>query len=71
VVIIVFNRVILFLEFIHKQIPSGIDPKYSRFLYGIFIPISFPPMFEMGEGLKDHKFGLLSIKIFVEREITF
>jgi hypothetical protein len=50
---IVSNRVILFLDRIHKTIPSGIDPIYSRLLCGTFLLVSFPPMFDMGESLKE------------------
>jgi hypothetical protein len=52
-VIIVTNTVILFLDRIHKKIPSGLGPIYSRLLYGNFLPVSFPPMFDMGEILKE------------------
>jgi hypothetical protein len=52
-VIIVTNRVILFLDCIHKKIPSGLDPIYSRLLCGTLLPVSFPPMFDMGESLKE------------------
>jgi len=45
--------VILLLDCIHKKIPSGIEPIYSRFLYGTFLPVSFPPMFDMGEILEE------------------
>jgi hypothetical protein len=50
-VLIVANRVILFLYHIYKKIPSGIDPIYSRLLCGTFLPISFPPMLDMREGI--------------------
>jgi hypothetical protein len=52
-VFIVINRVVLFLDRIHKKIPSGLDPIYSRFLCGTFLPVSFPPMFDMGESLEE------------------
>jgi hypothetical protein len=52
-VLIVSNRVILFLYPIHKKIPSGLDPIYYRILYGTFLPVSFPPMFDMGESFKE------------------
>jgi hypothetical protein len=61
-VIIVSNRVIFLLDHIHKKIPSGLNPKYSRLLYGIFLPVSFPPMFDMGDNLKECKGDLFSIK---------
>jgi hypothetical protein len=52
-VLIVANRVILFLYHIHKKIPSGLGPIYSRLLCGNFLLVSFPPMFDMGESLKE------------------
>jgi hypothetical protein len=52
-VFIVSKRVILFLYHIHKTIPSGFDPIYSKLLYGNFILVSFPPMFDMGESPKE------------------
>jgi hypothetical protein len=52
-VLIVANRVILFFYHIHKKIPCGLDPIYSRLLYGTLLPVSFPPMFDMGERFKE------------------
>jgi hypothetical protein len=40
-VLIVANRVILFLYRVHKKIPSGIDAIYSRLFCGTFIQIIF------------------------------
>jgi hypothetical protein len=54
-VFIVANRVILFLYCIHKEIPSGLDPIYSRLFCGTLLPVSFPPMFDMGESLQECK----------------
>jgi hypothetical protein len=70
-VIIVSHRVILLLDHIHKKIPSGIGPKYSRLLYGNLFPVSFPPIFDMGEILKEHEGDLLSVGKIVNREINF
>jgi hypothetical protein len=69
-VIIVSHRVILLLDRIHKQIPSGLGPKYLRLLCGIFLPVSFPPMFDMGESLKERKCDLFSVGKIVNKEIT-
>jgi hypothetical protein len=52
-VFIVINRVVLFLDHIHKKIPSGLDPIYSRFLCGTFLLVSFPPMFDMEKRLEE------------------
>jgi hypothetical protein len=70
-VIIVTNKVILFLDRIHKKIPSGLDPIYSRLLYGTFLPVSFPPMFDMGESLKECEGDLFPVRKIVNKEITF
>jgi hypothetical protein len=70
-VIIVSHRVILLLDRIHKNLPSGIGPKYYRLLCGIFLPVSFPPMFDMGESLKERKGDLFSVEKIVNRQITF
>jgi hypothetical protein len=70
-VFIVINRVVLFLDNIHKKIPSGLGPIYSRFLCGTFLPISFPPMFDMGESLEECEGDLFPIGKIVNIEITF
>jgi hypothetical protein len=70
-VLISSNRVILFLYRIHKNIPSGIDPIYSRFLYGAFLPVSFPLMLDMGERFKECEGDLFPIEKIMNREITF
>jgi hypothetical protein len=69
-VIIVSHRVILLLDRIHKKIPSELDPKYSRILCGIFLPVSFSPMFDMGGSLKERKGDLFSVEKIVNKEIT-
>jgi hypothetical protein len=70
-VLIVANRVILFLDRIHKKIPSGLGPIYSRLLCGTFLPVSFPPMFDMGESLKECEGDLFPVIKMVNIEITF
>jgi hypothetical protein len=70
-VIIVSHRVIFLFDRIHKNIPSGLSPKYSKILFTIFLPENFPPMFDMGESLKEYKGDLLSVEKIVNREITF
>jgi hypothetical protein len=69
-VFIVSNRVILFLDCIHKRIPSGLDPIYSRILCGMFLPVIFPPMFDMGERLKECEGDIFPVEKIVNREIT-
>jgi hypothetical protein len=70
-VLIVANRVILFLYLVHKKIPSGIDPIYSRLFCGTFLLVSFPPMFDMGESFKECEGDLFPVGKIVNREITF
>ena len=69
-VVIVTNRVILFLEHIHKKIPSGLYPIYSILLCGTLIPESFPPIFDRGESLKELEGDLFPIREIMNREIT-
>jgi hypothetical protein len=70
-VVIVIDKLILILDCIYKRIPSGINPIYSKLLYGTSLPISFPPMFEMRESLKVCECDLFPIGKIVNREITF
>jgi hypothetical protein len=68
--LIVSNRVILFLYRVHKKIPSGLGPIYSRLLCGNFLPVSFPPMFDMRESFKECEGDLFPVEKRVNREIT-
>jgi hypothetical protein len=61
-VFIVINRVVLFLDRIHKKMPSGLDPIYSRFLSGNFLLVSFPIMFDIGEILEECEGDLFSVR---------
>jgi hypothetical protein len=70
-VLIVSNRIILFLYRIHKKFPSGLGPIYSRLLCGNFLPVSFPPMFDMGESLKECEGDLFPVGEIMNKEITF
>jgi fucose permease len=70
-VLIVSNSVMLFLYRIHKKIPSGIVSIYYRILCGSFLPISFPPMFDMGERLKECEGDLFPVGEIMNIEITF
>jgi hypothetical protein len=71
VLVIVSNKVILFLYHIHKKIPSGLDPIYSRIFCGNFLPVMFPPMFDMGESLKECEGDIFPIGEIMNKEITF
>ena len=70
-VLIVSNMVILFLYRIHKKIPSGLDPIYSRLLCGTFLLVSFPPMFDMEESLEECEGDIFPVGKIVNKEITF
>jgi hypothetical protein len=70
-VFIVINKVVLFLDCIYKKIPSGLDPIYSIFLCGTLIPISFAPMFDMGESLEECKGDIFPVRKILNIEITF
>jgi hypothetical protein len=70
-VFIVINRIVMLFDHIHKKIPSGLDPIYSKFLCGTFLPVIFPPMFNMGESLEECEGDLLHVGKILNREITF
>ena len=70
-VFIVVNRVIAFLDRIHKKIPSGIEPIYSRLLCGTLLLVSFPPIFDKRERFKECEGDILFVRKIVNREITF
>jgi hypothetical protein len=67
---IVINRVAFFLDCIHTKIPSGLGPIYYRFLCGIFLPVSLPPMFDMGESLDECEGDIFLVEKILNREIT-
>jgi hypothetical protein len=54
-----------------QKIPCGISPIYSRFLYGTFLSVSFPPIFDMGESLEECEGDLFPFGKIVNKEITF
>jgi hypothetical protein len=70
-VFIVINEVVLFLDHIHKNVPSGLDPIYSRLICGTFLPVSFTPIFDMGESLEECEGDLFLVEKIVNKEITF
>jgi hypothetical protein len=61
----------LFLDRIHNKIPSGLSPIYSRRLYGTFVRVIFPPMFDMGEILKEYEGDIFLVKEILNKEIAF
>jgi hypothetical protein len=70
-VVIVTNKVMLFPYHTHTKIPSGLEPIYSRILCGTFLLVSFPPMFDMGEILKQCEGDIFLVGKIVNKEITF
>jgi hypothetical protein len=73
-VIIFTNKVILFLDRIHtkkSQVASAPYIPDSSMEILIFLPVSFPPMFDMGEFLKECEGDLLPVGKIVNREVTF
>jgi hypothetical protein len=64
------HKVIFLIDRIHKKVPSGLGLKYSRVIYGIFLLVSFPPMFYNGDSLKERKGDLFSVVKIVNKEIT-
>jgi hypothetical protein len=70
-VFIVINRIVLSFDRIHTKIISGLDPIYSRFLCGTFLPVSLPPMFDMGESLEECEDDIFPIGKILSRGITF
>jgi hypothetical protein len=69
-VFIVSNRVILFLDRIHKKILSELCPIYSRLLCGTF-PVILPPTFDMVESLKECEGVHFPVGKIVNKEISF
>ena len=70
-VFIVSDKVIFPLKSIHKICPSGFGPKHFNLLYGGFLIVSIPPIFDMGDNLKEGESDLFSIEKFIDRKITF
>jgi fucose permease len=70
-VVIVSNRIILFLDCIHKKNLKWARSHIFQTLCGTFLPVSFPPIFDMGESLKECKGDIFPVGKIVNREITF
>jgi hypothetical protein len=70
-VLIVSNRLIPFLYRVHKKIPGGIGPIYYKIFCGTFLPVSFPPMFDMEEIFKECEGDIFPVGKMVNREIPF
>jgi hypothetical protein len=54
-----------------KKSQVGSTPYIPGLLCGNFLPVSFPPMFDMGESLKECEGDIFPVRKMVNREITF
>ena len=70
-VIIVSQRVILFPDDIYERGPSGIGLEHSRHILLVFLTLSFPPFFDIGDRLKERKGDLLPVEKIVDKKIPF
>jgi len=61
----------LFFDRIHKKNPCGLGAIYYIFLCGNFLPVIFPPMFDMGEIFEEFEGDIFPVKKLLNREITF
>jgi hypothetical protein len=61
-VIVASNEVVFFLNNITERIPSGGENKYSRFLSDPFLIVSFSPIVDMGDKLKERKANIFSTR---------
>jgi hypothetical protein len=52
-VLVAFNRVVLFFNGIPQGIPCGGENKYFRFLYGPLLRVSIPLVLNMGDDLEE------------------
>jgi hypothetical protein len=70
-VIVAYNRVILFLNIIPERTPSGYEYKQCGFLCGLFLRVSIPLILDMGVKLKEKKCDIFSIENIMDRKIHF
>jgi hypothetical protein len=66
-----FDRVELLLEGINKGHPSGSCPEFHRLIFIMSLLVTFPPIFDMGEGFKESEGDLFSVNFFLNRVIPF
>jgi hypothetical protein len=71
VLIIVSNRVELFLEIIRKGFPGGLSLEWCRFIHSVPIPVTFPPRSDMGKVFKECEDDIFAVDFFLDRVITF
>ena len=70
-VLIASNRVVLFFNGIHEEIPYGGDYKYCRFLYGHFLRVSIPPILNIRDGLEECKSNIFPIRKIVDQKLPY
>jgi hypothetical protein len=63
-VIIISNRVDILLEGINKGHPSGFFPEFHRLIHVLSLPVTFPPISNMGKGFKDREGDISMLKFF-------
>jgi hypothetical protein len=47
--------VVFLLEGITKGCPSGVYPKYCRLIFIMSLLVTFPPIFDMGNGFEEQE----------------
>lgn len=65
-VFIVYDKVIFPLKSVHKRYPSEFGPKHFIFLCGGLFTVSLPPIFDMGDNLKEGKSDIFSIRKIID-----
>ena len=69
-VIIVSDMVEFLFGDIEKICPSGFCFEYIRVILFMPLIVPIPPIFDMGEGLKEREGDLFAVEIFLNREVT-
>jgi hypothetical protein len=65
------NIVEILLENIHKGHPGGFSLEWCIFIHSVPLLVSFPPSYDMGKGFKECKGDLFTMRIFLDKVITF
>ena len=63
--IIVFDKVEFLFDDIGKIFSSGFFIEYLRFIPCMPLVVPIPPVFDMGEGLKEHEGDIFTVEIFL------
>jgi hypothetical protein len=70
-VTIVSNNVELLLEGINKGHPSEPYPECHRLMFVMSFPVTFPPIFDIGEGFKESKGDIFKVIFFLNNVTPF